>query len=212
VTVSPSVLLVSIAIGIPLMLLALGVLYHAYLLSHSPTDLESHVEQLVTDPDEVMRDLQRSMNDIRGELTRQRASLRGMLSDLPATAAATAAAAPTMAPRTASMASNTAPVAAPAADAPSSNITASSATPAPTISPAPAAMPEPAPAMPPAPAPMPAPAPVLPIDRTAGELRAAVHDLAAEGLSDRSIARRLRIGLEEVRLARASGGGSKRPA
>lgn len=165
-TVSPSVLLISIAIGVPLMLLALGVLYHAYLLGRQPADLDTHVEQLATDPDEVMRGLQRSMNDIRGELTRQRSSLREMLSDAqPAAETAAPAATPAMAP-----------------------------TP----------MPEPAPAM--------APAPALPIDRTAGELRAAVHDLAAEGLSDRSIARRLRIGLEEVRLARASGGGSRRPA
>jgi DNA-binding NarL/FixJ family response regulator len=63
------------------------------------------------------------------------------------------------------------------------------------------------------PEPTPVPqAPALPIDRTASELRAAVQDLAAEGLSDRSIARRLRIALEEVRLARASGGGSRRLA
>jgi hypothetical protein len=166
VTVSPSVLLISIAIGVPLMLLALGVLYHAYLLSRQPVDLDTYVEQLATDPDEVMRGLQRSMNDIRGELTRQRSSLREMLSD-GQPAAATATPAPTPAP--------TAP---PVAEPP----------------------------------PIVAPAPPLPIDRTAGELRAAVHDLAAEGLSDRSIARRLRIALEEVRLARASGGGSRRPA
>ena len=158
-TVSPSVLLVSIAIGVPLMLLALGVLYHAYLLGRQPVDLDTHVQQLASDPSEVMRGLQRSMNDIRGELTRQRASLRDMLSDPQPATAATAASAP------AAMAEPTAPI------------------------------------------PLP---PILPIDRTAGELRGAVHDLAAEGLSDRSIARRLRIGLEEVRLARASGGGPRR--
>ena len=164
-TVSPSVLLISIAIGVPLMLLALGVLYHAYLLGRQPVDLDDHVEQLATDPNEVMRGLQRSMNDIRGELTRQRSSLREMLSDAPV-ATATASAAPA-----------TTPTATPEAPAPAA----------------------------------PAPAPILPIDRTSGELRAAVHDLAAEGLSDRSIARRLRIGLEEVRLARA-GGGTRRQA
>jgi hypothetical protein len=167
VTVSPSVLLVSIAIGVPLMLLALGVLYHAYLLSRQPIDLDEHVEQMATDPDEVMRGLQRSMNDIRGELSRQRASLRQMLSDAQPAAAtpASAHAAPAM-PR---------PVA-------------------------------PMPPPPPMPEPPPAPDPVatLPIDRTTGELRAVVRDLAAEGLSDRSIARRLRIGLEEVRLARSA--------
>lgn len=170
-TVSPSVLLVSIAIGVPLMLLALGVLYHAYLLGRQPLDLGAHVEQLATgDPAEVMRGLQRSMNDVRGELTRQRASLREMLSEAqPATATAAAAA--------------------PAAAAPIAAATPPQAT-----------------------APLVMPAPMLPIDRTAGELRGAVHELAAEGLSDRSIARRLRIGLEEVRLARASGGGPRRPA
>lgn len=159
-TVSPSVLLISIALGVPLMLLALGVIYHAYLLGRQPVDLETHVEELASDPSEVMHDLQRSMSDIRGELTRQRVSLREMLSDAPTMATATATAAPA-----------------------------------------------PAPAPPPAPAPAPvAPAPSisLPIDRTAGELRGAVRDLAAEGLSDRSIARRLRIGLEEVRLARST--------
>ena len=48
-TVSPSVLLLSIAIGVPLMLLALGVLYHAHLLANrQSSDLDAHVEQLVT--------------------------------------------------------------------------------------------------------------------------------------------------------------------
>ena len=165
-TVSPSVLLISIAIGVPLMLLAMGVLYHAYLLAKQPTDLDAHVEQLATDPNEVMRGLQRSMNDIRGELTRQRASLREMLSDAqPATAAARQPVAPA------------APVASAAPPAPTPIREVST----PIVA-----------------------APALPIDRTSGELRSAVRDLAAEGLSDRSIARRLRIGLEEVRLARAA--------
>jgi hypothetical protein len=177
VTVSPSVLLISIAIGVPLMLLAMGVLYHAYILSKQPLDLDAHVEQLATDPTEVMRGLQRSMNDIRGELTRQRASLREMLSD----------AQPAVAARETS---------APAASTPTSIMTSTAP-----VAPAPA------------PAPMHA-MPAMPIDRTSGELRAAVRDLAAEGLSDRSIARRLRIGLEEVRLARATSGvrGSRRQA
>jgi hypothetical protein len=176
VTVSPSVLLISIAIGVPLMLLAMGVLYHAYILSKQPLDLDAHVEQLATDPNEVMRGLQRSMNEIRGELTRQRASLREMLSDAqPAVATA----------RGPVTASAPAPTPVPVARTP----------------------------MPEMPAPIVTP-PTLPIDRTSGELRAAVRDLAAEGLSDRSIARRLRIGLEEVRLARATSGvrGSRRQA
>ena len=162
-TVSPSVLLVSIAIGVPLMLLALGVIYHAYLLSRHPADLETHVEQLATEPSEVMLGLQRSINDIRGELTRQRTSLREMLSDGPGC-------------------------------------------------PPPARRRWPPLRRLPSPPRRCPPAPVLPIDRTSGELRAAVQDLAAEGLSDRSIARRLRIGLEEVRLARTAAGGSRRRA
>ena len=40
------------------------------------------------------------------------------------------------------------------------------------------------------------------------ELRATVSQLVAEGLSDRAIARRMRIGLEEVRLARLRQGGT----
>lgn len=172
-TVSPGVLLMSVAIGTPLMLLALGVLYHAYLLGRQPVDLETHVEQLATDPTEVMRGLQRSMNDIRGELTRQRASLREMLSDTqPAMAGA----------RTPTHAAPVMALAAPVA-------------------------------LPPEVIPFPTPAaPSLPIDRTSGELRAAVRELAAEGLSDRSIARRLRIGLEEVRLARTPSQGTRRQA
>lgn len=199
-TVSPSVLLISVSIGVPLMLLALGVLYHAHLLGQQPEDVDAHVEQLATNPDEVMRGLQRSMNDIRGELTRQRASLRGMLSEQAAAEAAGSA-------MTAAMPSAM-PSAMPAGTMTSP--THSAPAPAAPMAPAPEMMQPPTMAQMPA-APLPAP-PTLPIDRTAGELRAAVHDLAAEGLSDRSIARRLRIGLEEVRLARASGGGSQRPA
>jgi hypothetical protein len=164
VTVSPSVLLLSIAIGVPLMLLALGVLYHAHLLANrQSSDLNAHVEQLVTNPDEVLQGLQQSMQQVRGDLTRQRAALRQMMSDTER--------APVMAPEPAMVSG--------------------------------------APMMPiPVPEPTPMP-PELPLDRTSGELRTAVSELAAEGLSDRAIARRLRIGLEEVRLARASTGHSR---
>lgn len=48
--------------------------------------------------------------------------------------------------------------------------------------------------------PAPAPRPVLETAPPGRELPGAVRQLAAEGLSDRAIARRLRIGLEEVRL------------
>ena len=160
-TVSPSVLLLSIAIGVPLMLLALGVLYHAHLLANQQSsDLDAHVEQLAVNPDEVLRGLQHSMQQVRGDLTRQRAALRQMMSEAarePEPEFAMASGAPVM----------------------------------PTAAPMPT--PEPVPMV-----------PELPLDRTSGELRNAVSELAAEGLSDRSIARRLRIGLEEVRLARTT--------
>ena len=174
-TVSPSVLLLSIAIGVPLMLLALGVLYHAHLLANQQSsDLSAHVEQLATNPDEVLRGLQRSMEQVRGDLTRQRASLRQMMSD--AARVPPMAAAPAMASGAPLM-----PTQAPTAEFQM-----------------------------PAQAPVPATEPIqlvpeLRLDRTSGELRTAVSELAAEGLSDRAIARRLRIGLEEVRLARANG-------
>ena len=165
-TVSPSVLLLSIAIGVPLMLLALGVLYHAHLLaSQQPSDLDAHVEQLAVHPDEVLRGLQQSMQQVRADLTRQRAALRQVMSDAERQPAGTM--------------------------------------PAPAMVSGAPVMPAPVPA----PAPVPEPVltvPELPLDRTSGELRGAVRELAAEGLSDRSIARRLRIGLEEVRLARVN--------
>lgn len=173
-TVSPSVLLLTIAIGVPLMLLALGVLYHAYLLSRQPLDLDDQLDQLVADPNDVMQGLQRSMQEIRGELTRQRVSLRQMLSERDATGARPAFA--TATPE------------------------ALAAIPAMPIEPL-----DPASIIAPAPTLLPA-EPALPIDHTAGELRHAVRELLAEGLSDRAIARRLRIGLEEVRLARATTG------
>jgi hypothetical protein len=174
VTVSPSVLLLTIAIGVPLMLLALGVLYHAYLLSRQPLDLDDQLDQLVADPNDVMQGLQRSMQEIRGELTRQRVSLRQMLSERDATGARPAFATATPEALAAIPAMPIEPL------DPASIIAL-----APTLLPA---------------------EPALPIDHTAGELRHAVRELLAEGLSDRAIARRLRIGLEEVRLARATTG------
>ena len=43
-SVSPTILLITLAVGVPLMLLALGVLYHAYLFSQQPMEtLEQHV-------------------------------------------------------------------------------------------------------------------------------------------------------------------------
>lgn len=57
----------------------------------------------------------------------------------------------------------------------------------------PVALPEPVPAA--------AGAPATPPGADAGDLRGAVQRLSAEGLSERAIARRLHVGLEEVRLA-----------
>lgn len=61
-----------------------------------------------------------------------------------------------------------------------------------------AAAPPTAPQAAPLTAPLAAPAP--PVHAPAADLRAMVARLTAEGLSERSVARRLRIGLEEVRL------------
>ena len=70
--------------------------------------------------------------------------------------------------------------------------------------------PAPAPALEPqAPAGAPGTAPEVEARAAApsgADLRAAVDQLLAEGLSDRAVARRLRIGLEEVRLARQRAG------
>jgi len=181
VTVSPSVLLLSIAIGVPLMLLALGVLYHAHLLANQQQpsdDLDAHVEQLAVNRDQVLQGLQRSMEQVRGDLTRQRAALRQMMSDAQRESA-------------------------------SPMLTPVAAVPAPATEPAPP-MVSGAPITPIEMAPSAPMTTELPLDRTSSELRSAVSELAAEGLSDRAIARRLRIGLEEVRLARSSSHQSRR--
>jgi hypothetical protein len=59
----------------------------------------------------------------------------------------------------------------------------------------------PAAILPPVPAMSPAPASMVPVPN----LRGAMTQLLAEGLSDRSIARRLGVGIEEVRAARLAG-------
>lgn len=83
-TVSPAILLLSLAIGVPLMLLALGVLYHGYLLSQQTQrdPLEAHVESLATESTEaLLTSLQRSVDQLQGQMARQRDSLAGLLSD-----------------------------------------------------------------------------------------------------------------------------------
>jgi DNA-binding NarL/FixJ family response regulator len=84
-SVSPAVLLVTLAVGVPLMLLALGVLYHAYLLSRQPQDfLESHVDALATESaEELLIALQETVDEMQAQLASQRDALAGMLSDAP---------------------------------------------------------------------------------------------------------------------------------
>lgn len=184
--VSPAVLLLSVAIGVPLLLLALGVLYHAWVLGRQQSadydELGAHVEALATEStDALLIDLRDAVEHMQGQLARQRESLAGLLSE------------DARAPRT-----------------------AMAAAPAPMTASAPPAMPMPRPLEPglgtmhaafpdPRPAagsfvtnPRFAPAPPT----GSGSLTSAVADLVAEGLSDRAIARQLHIGLEEVRMAR----------
>lgn len=181
--VSPAVLLLSVAIGVPLLLLALGVLYHAWVLGRQQSadddDLGAHVEALATEStDALLIDLRDAVEHMQGQLARQRESLAGLLSE------------DARAPRT-----------------------AMAAVPAPMMAPAPPTMPRPLepdtstmhlafPDSRPAAGsfitnPRLAPAPPV-----GGSLTSAVADLVAEGLSDRAIARQLHIGLEEVRMAR----------
>lgn len=132
-------------IGVPVLLLALGLLLNAYLLARrqrvNPADRA--LDALATESvDELVIELARSVEEIKGQLQHQREALGGLLSET--ARAATGAPAPAAA-------------------------SAVAATPG-------------------------------------GDLRLAVDQLVAEGLSDRSIARRLRIGLEEVRMARGRPG------
>ena len=165
-SVNLSVLLV-LLIGVPLLLVAGGLLLNAYLLVRQPKveTAEMAVEALATESmDELLLELQHAIEEVKGQLARQRATLTGLLTE----AGAYGQPAPGMPQRGAALAS-------------------------------PGGRP---PARPPAPP---------HIDTgvappAAADLRAAVDQLVAEGLSDRSIARRLRIGVEEVRLARLRSG------
>lgn len=77
-------LLLGISIGLPTLLLALGVIYHARVIARQPPldPLASHVAELATDhTDELLAELQRSMHAIREQLAQQRDSLASMLSD-----------------------------------------------------------------------------------------------------------------------------------
>ncbi|MGE3961794.1 MAG: hypothetical protein AB7F65_08955 [Dehalococcoidia bacterium] len=92
-SVSPTVLLITLAVGVPLMLLALGVLYHAYLFSQQPMEtLEQHVDSLATESaEELLFALQEAVDEMQEQLAHQREALAGMLSEKPQPAFATVA-------------------------------------------------------------------------------------------------------------------------
>jgi hypothetical protein len=152
VTLSTALAL-TLLIGLPLMLLSLGVLAHAYVLATraaaapalDPTDRALR-SMATASMDDLILELQRSIEDLKGQMAGQRRSLEGLLAR-PVPAAATAA-----------------------------------------VGSAPAAVTAAAGNVPPA--------------RVPSQLDLDINELIAEGLSDRAIARRLRVGLEEVRMAR----------
>ncbi len=88
-------LLLSLSIGLPVLLLAIGVFYHARVIAQQPAvdALSAHVAELATSDhtDELLAELQHSMHAIRQQLAQQRESLSGMLSDEAAPRARTGA-------------------------------------------------------------------------------------------------------------------------
>ncbi len=173
-SVNLSVLLI-LLIGVPLLLVAGGLLLNAYLVVRQPNveTADMALEALATESvDELLLELQHAIEEIKGQLAHQRATLTGLLTE--------------------------AGVYAPPADgSPQGGETLASRGGQPPV-PAP-----PPPAEPP-PAPPDIDTRVAP--PATADLRGAVDQLVAEGLSDRSIARRMRIGVEEVRLARLRSG------
>lgn len=142
--VSPGILVMALIVGIPLMLLALGVLYHAYLASRQPLDpLDVHVDALATESaEELLFALQEAVDRMQVQLAHQRDTLAGMLN-------------------------------------------------------------EPRPAFALTDRPMAAGDFVMQaVEDEPQDVRSRILALAEDGLSDRAIARELRIGLEEVRIAR----------
>lgn len=153
-------LALTMLVGLPLMLLAVGVLAQAVQLSRrasSVTDpADAELSALASaSVDELVLELHHTIEDLRGQLISQRSTLEGLLSD--AAMRRTEALAPAVAPLA--------------------------------FQPAPVEMTAYQPSM------------GAPID-----LHRAVQQLTAEGLSDRAIARRLHVGLEEVRLVRSNPG------
>ena len=128
----PSPLLLSLLFGLPALTLAFAVLYHARLsLLRRPSRPTEAIDE--GEPAAVVVDLQRSIDELQAQLSRQGETLSRLLRG-------------------------------------------------------------------PVPSPLDPPSGDEPTKGHGGDLPAAVHRLTAEGLSDRAIARRLRIGLEEVRL------------
>lgn len=152
-------LALTLLVGLPLILLAAGVLWQAYLLATrasqpatDPTDAALRL-MATASADDLLLEIQRAIDDLKGQVSSQRRTLDGLLN----------------APR-------------PMVPAPATTAPAPSAAPPP---------PPTAPSMPSTP------------ERVPSTLHLQLDQLLAEGLSDRAIARRLQVGLEEVRMARS---------
>lgn len=195
----------TISLSLALLLVAAGLLLNGYLAwrrraetAGDPADLA--LEALATESmEELLIELQRAVHDIQGQLGRQRSALAELLSD-----------SALRAPPPAAM------------DDPPPHRAPPPEPPAPERDERPRLRPEGrAPALPQDRDPFAdfdaraasadsdaPPVAIRPaqVARSGGELRAAVEQLLEEGLSDRAIARRLRIGLEEVRLTRMRSG------
>ncbi len=193
-----SELLVPLSIGGPLTLLAIGVLAHAVLLARRPRlmgleGVDDVLEALAAEPvEDLFAELHQEIDDLRTQLAGQRGTLEQLLSEGSRQARATAATQPALRP-SASAATGSPREARPSAAAPA---LATNGRPM-VIGARPARAAQSA-AVEASPTSESAPA--------VGGLRAAVSQLAAEGLSDRAIARQLHVGLEEVRVARLRSG------
>lgn len=185
-SVSPAILLVSLTVGVPLMLLALGVLYHAYVYGQQlPAEvtvdaLGGHVEALATESaEELLFALQDAVEEMREQLAYQRDTLAGMLSEPVPAFATVAPMAPALAPREmggpGGSLRDVAPLVADDRLMAAGEFVGGGGA----VSQA--------------------------MSRAARQPRTDIAELAAEGLSDRAIARELHIGLEEVRIARMRG-------
>ena len=163
---NPSVLLI-LLIGVPLLLVAGGLLLNAYLVVRRPNveTADMALEALATESmNELLLELQHAIEEINGQLARQRTTLTGLLTE-------------------------TGAYAQPAGAMPPGGETLASR---------PLQSPEPPPSPPGIETRVAPPPPA--------DIRGTVDQLVAEGLSDRSVARHLRIGVEEVRLARVRSG------